>query len=191
MVKAASGGLEVHSTPGSGATFQLWFPRVVPIEETLPTVQHATPGRGSETILLVDDEQDLLEATQEILALLGYQVFAAGDADQARAFLQGYKGELHLLVTDVIMPGDSGPVLAAEVLRARPGVRVLYISGYTADELKSHGLTNPGVAILEKPYTMEQIGQSVWELLQSPFPPQGIKPPSSNPHTVNPAKPSD
>jgi FixJ family two-component response regulator len=94
----------------------------------------------------------------------------ADNADQARAFLGGYEGELHLLITDVIMPGDSGPELAAELLKARPGLRVLYISGYTAGELVDHGLNQSGHLLLRKPFRSEQLGRRIREILKSPAP---------------------
>jgi two-component system cell cycle sensor histidine kinase/response regulator CckA len=107
----------------------------------------------------------LRDALQEILESLGYTVHVAGDAQQARTFLADFQGKLDLLVTDVIMPGDSGPKLAAELVKTRADLRVIYISGYTADELVSHGLAHPGALLLEKPFTREQIGRRIREVL--------------------------
>jgi FixJ family two-component response regulator len=90
----------------------------------------------------------------------------AAHANQARTFLSTFSGRLDLLVTDVIMPGDSGPKLAAELVRTRPELRVLYISGYTADELEAHGLAHPGALLLEKPFTRKQFGQRLREVLE-------------------------
>ncbi len=169
MLKASNGGIVVHSEPGHGTTFQLWFPRVSRTSVETTTIQSESL-RGSETVLLVEDEAGVREVTKEILVSLGYRVFVAGHADEARAFLGGYQGELHLLVTDVIMPGDSGPKLALELLKARPGLRVLYISGYTAGELVDHGLNQPGHFLLEKPFRSDQLGRRVREVLGSPAP---------------------
>jgi len=165
IVKAAGGGLSLDSEVGRGTTLRLWFPRVAQTPASPPAKAASTALQGSETLLLVEDEAPVREALQELLGSLGYQVHVAGDADQARTFLAGYPGALDLLVTDVIMPGDSGPKLAAEAVRARPGLRVLYISGYTAGELEAHGLAHPGALLLEKPFTREQIGRRLREVL--------------------------
>ena len=170
MLKASNGGIVVRSEPGHGTTFQLWFPRVArPIRE-VPIPDQVESLRGTETLLLVEDEARVREVTKEVLVSLGYRVFVADNADQARAFLGGYEGELHLLITDVIMPGDSGPELAAELLKARPGLRVLYISGYTAGELVDHGLNQSGHLLLRKPFRSEQLGRRIREILKSPAP---------------------
>jgi PAS domain S-box-containing protein len=165
IVKASNGGIGIRSAPGEGTTVRLWFPRVVSAAEETPKQLPVTSIHGSETLLLVEDEEMLRKALQEILESLGYAVHVAGDADQARAFLAGYEGGLDLLVTDVIMPGDSGPKLAADLVGTRAGLRVLYISGYTADELVSHGLAHSGALLLEKPFTREQIGRRIREVL--------------------------
>ena len=134
-------------------------------QDLLKAWQPMKAMEGSEAILLVEDEESVREAVRELLASFGYQVFEAGDADQARAFLSRHRDRLDLLLTDVIMPGDSGPKLASEVLKARPELRVLYISGYTADELEAHGVAHPGAMLLEKPFTREQLGRKVRETL--------------------------
>ena len=170
MLKASNGGIVVHSEPDHGTTFQLWFPRVTrPIGEA-PALDQAESLRGSETLLLVEDEAGVRDVTKEILVSLGYRVFEAGNADQARAFLEDYAGDLDLLVTDVIMPGDSGPKLATELLKTRPGLRVLYLSGYTAGELVDHGLDQPGHLLLRKPFRSEQLGRRIREVLKTPAP---------------------
>ncbi|MDR3684821.1 MAG: response regulator [Geothrix sp.] len=165
IVKACSGGIGIRSSPGEGTTMRLWFPRVVSTAEASPRPPSITSIHGSETLLLVEDEAMLRDALQEILESLGYTVHVAGDAQQARTFLADFQGKLDLLVTDVIMPGDSGPKLAAELVKTRADLRVIYISGYTADELVSHGLAHPGALLLEKPFTREQIGRRIREVL--------------------------
>jgi PAS domain S-box-containing protein len=165
IIKASDGGIGIRSAPGEGTTVRLWFPRVVPVVEESPKRVAITSILGSETLLLVEDEDMLRAALRELLESLGYTVHVAGDADQARAFLSGYEGRLDLLVTDVIMPGDSGPKLAAELVKTRTGLRVIYISGYTADELVSNGLAHSGALLLEKPFTREQIGERIRQVL--------------------------
>ena len=165
FMNACQGGIGVRSTPGRGTTVSLWFPPAAPRVPESPKAGPDQPLEGSEAILLVEDEESVREAVRELLASFGYQVFEAGDADQARAFLSRHRDRLDLLLTDVIMPGDSGPKLASEVLKARPELRVLYISGYTADELEAHGVAHPGAMLLEKPFTREQLGRKVRETL--------------------------
>ncbi len=156
LVKASNGGIDVHTRLGEGTTIRLVFPRsVLAVDE--PEVSGANPIRGFETILLVEDDPAVREATQRSLTGNGYVVLAAQDAAEARALFKSHPGDVHLLLTDVIMPGDSGPVLAAELVKANPNLRVLYISGYTADELGPHGLARPDAPLLRKPFTVGQL----------------------------------
>ena len=164
IVNACGGGIGIRSSPGKGTLVSLWFPRVAP-EADAPQPVFAARPETSQTLLLVEDEEAVRVTMQEILESLGYQVKVAGGANQARSFLAGYQGDLDLLVTDVMMPGDSGPKLAAELVKARPSLRVLYISGYTANELVAHGFAHPGALLLEKPFTREQLGRSLREVM--------------------------
>ena len=165
IVKSFNGGVGIRSAPGRGTTIRLWFPRAPQAFEEAPKPATISTIRGSETLLLVEDEEALRQALEELLQSLGYSVHVVSSATQARSFLKDYKGFLDLLITDVIMPGDSGPKLAAELVKTRTSLRVLYISGYTAGELEAHGLAHPGATVLEKPFTREQIGRRIREVL--------------------------
>ena len=166
IVNACGGGIGIQSSPGAGTRVSLWFPRVAAeAAAAAPEPSLASRPPEAHTLLLVEDEPAVRVTMQEILESLGYRVSVAGSASQARSFLAGFTGQLDLLVTDVIMPGDSGPKLAAELVQARPGLRVLYISGYTANELEAHGLAHPGAQLLEKPFTREQLGCSLREVM--------------------------
>ncbi len=168
LVKGAQGGMDVRSTPGQGTTIRLVFPRAnMPLEEP-DTDPGAQPLQGSETILLVEDELSVRETTHRLLAANGYAVLAAGNADEARSLLRSLPGVIHLLLTDVIMPGDSGPTLAAELVGSHPGLRVLYMSGYTADELGPHGLARPDAPLLRKPFTVGQLTRRLRAVLAGP-----------------------
>jgi len=170
IVNSCHGGISIRSEAGAGTTVGLWFPRV---EAAAPSMAGTRPSgslQGSEAVLLVEDEAPVREALKDILGSLGYRVHAVSDAGEARAFLAGHQGPLDLLVTDVIMPGDSGPKLAEDVARDRPGLRVLFISGYTADELEAHGIAEPGAQLLEKPFTREQIGRRIRDILSAAAP---------------------
>ena len=168
LVKGAQGGIDVRSTPGQGTTIRLVFPRAnLPLEEP-DTDPGAQPIQGSETILLVEDELSVRETTHRLLAANGYAVLSAGNADEARSLLRSLPGAVHLLLTDVIMPGDSGPTLAAELVGSHPGLRVLYMSGYTADELGPHGLARPDAPLLRKPFTVGQLTRHLRAVLAGP-----------------------
>jgi PAS domain S-box-containing protein len=168
FVKASLGGIAVDTQLGRGTTIRLAFPRSSrPIEaESLPS--DTAPLLGKETVLLVEDDPSIRETTQRILAANGYTVLDAGNADEARIVFQFHNKEIQILITDVIMPGDSGPVLAAELVATQPGLRVLYISGYTADELGPHGLARPDAPLLRKPFTVGQLTRRLRSIMAGP-----------------------
>ncbi|HVU15801.1 MAG TPA: ATP-binding protein [Candidatus Didemnitutus sp.] len=153
MVKTAGGGIVVTSALGSGTTIELWLPEVAPAVEELPVPARNAAGPGGGTILLVEDEAGVRRATQRILEANGFTVLSAGNAREAREVLRDNAATpIRLLLTDVIMPGESGPVLAADVMRQRPELKVLFMSGYTGDELHSEELTRAGGQLLIKPF---------------------------------------
>ncbi|HEY4301071.1 MAG TPA: ATP-binding protein [Candidatus Didemnitutus sp.] len=152
MVKTAGGGLAVTSAIGAGSTIELWLPEVAPAAgEALPAKAVGVSVGG--TVMLVEDEPGVRRATQRILETNGFSVLSAGNSTEAREILRLHAHTpIRLLLTDVIMPGDSGPVLAADVMRERPGLKVLFMSGYTGDELHSEELTRAGGQLLIKPF---------------------------------------
>ncbi len=168
LMKASQGGLDVWSTPGNGTTLRLAFRRAPGPVDAVATASGAEALRGSETILLVEDEPAVLESTQRSLLPHGYQVLVARDAEEARLVFKAHSASISLLLTDVIMPGDSGPVLAAELVALHPSLRVLYMSGYTANELGPHGLARPDAPLLRKPFTVSQLTQRLRGILTGP-----------------------
>jgi CheY-like chemotaxis protein len=168
LVKASHGGIDLQSAPGQGTTIRLRFPRTHHSPDDPEPARAPARMPGTETILLVEDEPALREATQRILQSNGYTVIVASDARDARHQLQVYPGRVHLVLTDVIMPGESGPALATELVRTHPDLRVLYISGYTADELGTHGLARADAPLLPKPFTIDQLTQKLREVLAGP-----------------------
>lgn len=168
MVKASQGGIDIQSAPGQGTTLRLRFPRTQDVPDHPEPAQAAGRTPGTETILLVEDEPTVRETTARILQSNGYTVIVASDARDARSRWQLHPGRIHLLLTDVIMPGESGPTLAADLVRSHPDLRVLYISGYTADELGTHGLTRPDAPLLRKPFTIDQLTQKLRDVLAGP-----------------------
>ena len=168
-VKAAGGGITVQTEPGRGTTFAIWLPETEPEEATpTPAARPApTPG-GSETILLVEDEPPVRLVTERALQTMGYQVLTACDADDAEKVLGAHPGPVHLLLTDVIMPGRSGPALAAELVRQRPDLRVLFMSGYTSRELEAQGLGHAVARLLVKPFSLDELNARLRQVLAGP-----------------------
>ena len=134
---------------------------------------NSTPGPGSktgtETILLVEDEPPVRTLAHEMLACQGYTVLEAASGAEALQIVGLYKGAIELVVTDVVMPGMSGGELVDRLLRARPDLRVLYISGYSDDAMVVHGVSNADSACLQKPFTCEAFVARVREVLDTPL----------------------
>jgi two-component system cell cycle sensor histidine kinase/response regulator CckA len=168
IVTQNSGFITVHSEPGQGATFKVYLPRVgeeVPDAQAARAVQE--PRGHGETILLVEDEPAMLEIGAETLADLGYTVLNVGTPGQALSVAQAHPGEIHLLITDVIMPGMNGRDLAEQLSKIRPGLRCLFVSGYTADIIARHGVLDEGVRFLQKPFSRLTLAVKVREVLDS------------------------
>jgi len=168
MVQAAHGGITVQSSPGRGTTLRLQLPRTQAVPELTEAAQPRQRVPGTETILLVEDEPSVRETTQQILQAFGYKVIVASDARDARQQFQVHPGPVQLLLTDVIMPGESGPKLARDLVQTHPDLRVLYISGYPADELGNQGLIRPDAPLLRKPFSLDQLAWKVREVLAGP-----------------------
>jgi len=170
MVKTAGGGIVVRSAPGQGTAIELWLPEQACVIEEKAAVPAAAPAdRKARKILLVEDEDGVRRATQRMLEARGYTVLAASDAREARSvFEQPAARDIDLLLTDVIMPGQSGPVLAADLVRNRPQLRVLFMSGYTGDELKTDEMARTGGQLLVKPFSAEDLTARVRQVLEAP-----------------------
>jgi two-component system cell cycle sensor histidine kinase/response regulator CckA len=171
IVKQNAGYIWVYSEPGHGTTFKVYWPRVdEPVEPRVAPAPAAAPQGGHETVLVVEDTEELRALICELLEEMGYTVLPAGGGDQALALSSEHKGPIHLLLTDVVMPGMGGPVLAKDLALTRPEIRVLYMSGYTNGVISKHGIAEHGIALLEKPFTAERLGQAVREALSAPSP---------------------
>jgi two-component system, cell cycle sensor histidine kinase and response regulator CckA len=166
IVKQCGGLIYVYSELGSGTTFKVYLPRL--IKPVGPTAAQGPPQqilRGSETILVVEDAPEMREVTRDFLTTYGYNVLDAGSAAEAVAIMDQRPAPIDLLITDVVMPGESGPKLAARLALKQPGLKVLYVSGYTANAIVHHGLVDPGIAFLQKPFLRDVLGQKVREVL--------------------------
>jgi two-component system cell cycle sensor histidine kinase/response regulator CckA len=166
IIKQAGGDVWVYSEPGRGSTFKLYFPRVSePLSESLEAGGAETlKTKGQETILLVEDERAVRELTTKMLQQLGYSILTAESGDDALRVSQT-AGEIALLLTDVVMPGMSGRQLVDALTLLRPGLKVLFLSGYTENTVVHHGVLDPGVDFLPKSFSREMLGKKLREIL--------------------------
>lgn len=166
IVDQTAGHIWVDSKPGHGTTFEIYLPRV---EEAAapegPAKLSYEALRGSETILLVEDSEALREMTCEFLRMQGYTVLEATNGVEAVEAIQHYKAPIHLMLTDVVMPGINGPELAKRAATLCPGMKVLYASGYARDLLEACGASAPDIPLLEKPFNFDSLAQEIRELL--------------------------
>jgi CheY-like chemotaxis protein len=168
IVKQHEGYVALKSAPGEGTTCSIYLPR---FEEPSAVVEPerapaAAPGR-SETILLVEDEDEVRELTREMLEAGGYTVIDAGSGAEALRVCRQHPDRVHLLLTDVVMPGMSGRDLAARLADIRPQMKVLYTSGYTDDAILRHGVLNEAVHFIQKPYATAELRRKVREVLET------------------------
>jgi CheY-like chemotaxis protein len=167
IVKQAGGEIRVDSEPGQGACFRIYLPRVRKAAKGQRTARLRRPRKGSETILLVEDEPEVRKLAREMLARLGYRVLEAADADQALALWDALKDSIDLLLTDVIMPHTSGRELAEQLTAVRPGLKVLYMSGYTDEVIARSGIVQNDTPLLQKPFSREALGLGVRAILDA------------------------
>jgi two-component system, cell cycle sensor histidine kinase and response regulator CckA len=167
IVKQSGGYVWVYSERGRGTTFKLYFPRVdAPADPPAPAREAATLT-GTETILLAEDDEMLRPLSKGLLEKLGYTVLEAENTERALHIAGAHSGPIHLLVADVVMPGPSGPELARRLARTRPDTRVLYVSGYTDDAIVHHGMLEPGLNFLQKPFTPAALARKVRDVLDA------------------------
>jgi two-component system, cell cycle sensor histidine kinase and response regulator CckA len=165
-VKQSGGNIWVYSEPGKGTTFKIYFPRVDGAADSAEAAErNAVTPKGSETILLVEDSDSLREVTREFLQIAGYNVVEGRDGKDALQVAQTHEEAIHLLLTDVVMPGMSGRELANEIKRIHPETRILFMSGYTSNAIVHRGVLDEGVSLLPKPFTRSALTQKVREIL--------------------------
>jgi two-component system cell cycle sensor histidine kinase/response regulator CckA len=171
IVKQSGGYIWVYSEPGKGSTFKIYLPRVpYPGERVAPVaaaLETHKPEPGTETILLVEDEANLRYLARQFLEKQGYRVIEAADGAVAMQIAVAHEGVIHLLLTDVIMPGMNGRELAQRVSEIRPNVKVLYMSGYTENVIGHNGTLDAGVRLLQKPFNLRDLKDKVREVLDA------------------------
>jgi two-component system, cell cycle sensor histidine kinase and response regulator CckA len=168
VVQQSGGTIQVESAPGAGTTLKVFLPQVAGelSDGVADLASDHIPG-GDETILLVEDEVQVRSLARQLLEQRGYAVLEACDGDQAMEIEQQHPGPIHLLLTDVVMPGMSGSEVARRLTARRPELRVLYISGYTDQAVLHHGVVGEGMPLLQKPFDDDSLARTVRRLLDT------------------------
>jgi CheY-like chemotaxis protein len=168
IVKQSGGYIWVYSEPGRGTTFKIYFPCVDQAPETLGADRRPSNAlRGTETILLVEDDPQLRQLSSSVLAHCGYRMLVASGPEEGLAMGKANGKDIRLLITDVVMPGMNGRQLAEQIVRDSPKIRVLYISGYTNNAIVHYGVLDKGLWFLPKPFTLSALISKVREVLDA------------------------
>jgi PAS domain S-box-containing protein len=166
IVKQTGGSIWVSSDLGIGTAFKIYLPAVNALLEIVsPNDKVEKVASGSQTILIVEDDAALLQVIHQSLEAVGYMILAAHSPAEAIRISESYPGPIHLMVADVIMPGMNGTQLATHLSAPRPEMKVLYVSGYTDDTIVRHGVLEPGLAFLQKPFSPKTLARKVGEVL--------------------------
>ncbi|HUI71269.1 MAG TPA: response regulator, partial [Spirochaetia bacterium] len=169
IVKQSEGYIAVDSREGVGTTVTLFLPRAEGSPESTvkrPVLQKEVSG--SETILLVEDDEGVIALAQHVLSMKGYHVISARDGPSALQICSEHAGAINLLITDVVMPGLGGRELARQILALNPNIKVLFLSGYSEDAILHQGLLEPGTAFLQKPFSADSLPRKAREVLDTP-----------------------
>ncbi len=167
IVKQSGGYVSVYSEPGHGTTFKIYLPRVDQMAESLiPANVKVVPPSGHETVLVVEDDNELRALAVTVLQEKGYNVLSASNGAMALEFAQQFPGEISLLLTDVIMPGMSGPELVTEIQKRRPGMKALFMSGYAKNLIVEEGVLSKESAMLTKPFSSVELLMKVRSVLE-------------------------
>ncbi len=167
IVRQSGGGIAVESTLGAGSSFTIYLPcEEGPLDEVRPLPRPIAPSRKAETVLVVEDEEIVRQLVCDVLERQGYRVLCSANGSEALQMTAELKGEIDLLLTDVIMPQMNGHELAGLLSAQRPELKVLYVSGYSDNDIGLHGVLQPGVELLEKPFSPHVLAEKVDEILR-------------------------
>ena len=167
VVRQSSGFITVSSEEAKGTSIRIFLPRAeAGVSTCEPMKTGAGADRGCETVLLVEDQDNVRVTASAVLKGLGYEVLAAANADAALSLSESHEGPIHILLTDVLMPGMNGCALADILQSARPGINVVYMSGYTDNTITSEAMERPGAVFLQKPFTKATLSAKLRESLQ-------------------------
>jgi CheY-like chemotaxis protein len=167
IVRQTGGGISVESELGQGSTFRIYLPREsAPVDFSRTSLTPVEKSDNFETILVVEDEDIVRELVCEVLEEQGYLVLCARDGIEALNLAEGYDGPIHLLLTDVIMPHMNGHELAGKLSRLRLDMKVLYVSGYSDNDIGNHGTLDPRYELLEKPFTPQTLARKIREVIR-------------------------
>ena len=167
IVKQNKGFIHAYSELGMGTTFKIYFPRFRGKAAAPAEKAEAASGTGTETVLVVEDEQQVLSLAREVLERYGYQVLTARTPDEACQLVEKHEGRIHLLLTDVVMPAMNGKELQTRIQKIKPGLKTLFMSGYTANVIAQHGVLEEGVEFLQKPFSVASLAQKVRQVLDA------------------------
>ncbi|MDQ6860699.1 MAG: ATP-binding protein [Verrucomicrobiota bacterium] len=168
IVRQTGGGVAVESELGKGSTFRIYLPlETAPVERTTANVERPDKTGNYETILVAEDEEIVRELVCAVLEDEGYNVICASDGVEALRKASEFDGTIHLLVSDVVMPHMNGPELAAQLTAVRPGVKVLYVSGYSDNDIGDHGVVDTKTELLQKPFTPQALARKIREVFES------------------------
>jgi PAS domain S-box-containing protein len=165
IVKQSGGYVIVQSELGHGTSFHIYLPQVEGTSEKHAAPVAGTPAGGTETVLLVEDEESVRQLVRDTLEVKGYKVVEAENGEAGLAAATGHKGKIDLVITDVVMPGVGGREMVERISATRPEAKVLYLSGYTEDAILSEGSIQSGTAFLQKPFTLQNLSKKVREVL--------------------------
>ena len=165
IVKQSGGNIQVHSEEGQGTTFKIYLPRAAEEPTPLLSTDKVDTPSGRETILLVEDDARVRELVWQILRQQGYSLLEARDGREAQLVAERYAGPIHLLLTDLVMPGLGGKALAGQLIQSRPGLKIIFMSGYTDETIISQDILAPGVAFLQKPFSPTDLMHRVRAML--------------------------
>ena len=167
IVQQNNGAIEVQSRMGHGTTFYIYLPRATDLGKPAP-IKPSASATGNETILLVEDDDRVRALVSNLLRKNGYTVLLASAGDQALEIAARHRGRIHLLLTDVVMPGLNGRILSERLTAARPDTRVLYMSGYSDDAILRHGVRKAAAHFIQKPFSIDALAHKIRETLNAP-----------------------